>query len=239
MKKSSTLPENGFVVKTIVTTECARAIANNYNIPLLEVLTGFKFIGEKIKELDEFGEKKFLFGFEESYGYLAGSFARDKDGVVTCMLIAEMAGYFKSKGMTLYDALIKLYEKYGYYIEEISSFTLEGKVGMEKIINTMTALRENRRNSFGSCEILAVRDYLVGEKYSIESGRVSGLDLPKSNVIYYEMASGGWVAVRPSGTEPKIKIYFGESGKTESEAKDKLDTLKNCVVSEIQDYLGA
>ena len=158
-KAAGTLPANGFVVKTIVTSELARKIAEYYNIELIDVLTGFKFIGEKIKELDEGGKKKYLFGFEESYGYLAGTFARDKDAVVASMLIGEMAAYYKNRGMSLYEGLQEIFQKYGYYIEGITSFTLQGKEGVEKISGAMEKLRMQKSEVFGAFKVAAIRDY--------------------------------------------------------------------------------
>ncbi|RCX19367.1 alpha-phosphoglucomutase [Anaerobacterium chartisolvens] len=230
-KLKGELPSNGFAVKTIVTTELSRAIAKAYGIELVEVLTGFKFIGEQIKLLDELGDKKYLFGFEESYGYLAGTSVRDKDGVVASMLIAEMAAYYNSKGMSLYEALQELFRKYGYSFEGISSFTLTGKEGVDRIKGTMAQLRENRTTRFGSTEVRAVRDYLKGTKYSVASKSEEELTLPQSDVLYYEVKEGSWFCIRPSGTEPKIKIYYGVSENTEELAKRRLSDLQEDVVS--------
>ncbi len=236
-KKRGELPENGFVVKTIVTTELAKEIAKDYNVELIEVLTGFKFIGEKIKQLDEFGNMKYLFGFEESYGYLAGTFARDKDAVVASMLIAEMAAYYKSRGMTLYEGLLELFEKYGYSLEGITSFTLTGKEGLEKITSAMESLRVNKTVKFGTYEVSAVRDYLLGERYVVSSGQKEKLTLPESDVLYYELDEGCWFAIRPSGTEPKIKIYYGVKESTMDKAKEKLKLLQENVLSVIEKLL--
>lgn len=232
-KAQNQLPENGFVVKTIVTTELARTIADHYGVELVEVLTGFKFIGEKIRELDELGDRKYLFGFEESYGYLAGTFARDKDGVVACMLIAEMVAYYKLKGMDLYQVLQELFKKYGYSLEGNQSFTLEGKDGHEKIGHVMERLRNEKNASFGECKVKAVRDYLNGVRLEIESGKTEAIKLPESDVLYYEMCDGSWFCIRPSGTEPKIKIYFGVSDNTAEKAEKKLSVLMENVMSVI------
>jgi phosphoglucomutase len=237
-KAMGNLPSNGFVVKTIVTTELARKIADSYGVEIIDVLTGFKFIGEKIKLLDEFGDKKFLFGYEESYGYLAGTFSRDKDGVVTSMLIAEMAAYYYSKNMTLYDALQELFKKYGYAKESISSFTLEGKAGLEKIHETMSKLREDKPSRFGSSQVHAIRDYLEGKRYVIGSDCTEELTLPKSNVLYYEMKDDSWFCIRPSGTEPKIKVYFGVLGDSHASAQEKLNTLEKDVLGVVQELLN-
>jgi len=231
------LPKNGFVVKTIVTTELVKRIAESFNVELIEVLTGFKFIGEKIKELDDQGDKKYIFGFEESYGYLAGTFARDKDGVVAAMLIAEMTAYYKAKNMSLYEGLDELYKKYGYYVEDINSFTLEGKEGMEKIKNTLKELRDDKVSKFGKFDVYAVRDYLVGKRYVIDENKVQDINLPQSNVLYYEMADGSWFCIRPSGTEPKLKLYYGVSADTLKDSRDKLIDLKECVLSRMEKML--
>ena len=236
-KAAGSLPENGFVVKTIVTSELARQIAENCGVELIEVLTGFKFIGEKIKELDEPGIKKFIFGFEESYGYLAGTFARDKDAVVASMLICEMAAYYRNRGMSLYDGLQEIFEKYGYFIEGITSFTLEGKEGLEKICAAMDTLRDMNAYSFDGCEITAVRDYLAGIRTDMEDGSSKELGLPVSNVLYYELKDGAWFCVRPSGTEPKIKIYYGVSEKTRKKAKRRLEIIENSVTGMITKLL--
>ena len=233
-KLNGSLPANGFVVKTIVTTELAAAIARNYNIELVEVLTGFKFIGEKIKELDEFGDKKYLFGFEESYGYLAGTFARDKDGVVASLLIAEIAAYYKSRNMTLYEGLQEIFKKYDFYLEGISSFTLAGKEGAERIKETLHKLRDEKPSSFGTFKVSAIRDYLSGIRHEVETGKEEQLFLPESDVLYFELKDGSWFCVRPSGTEPKIKIYYGVSEKSDDVARKKLGKLQDNVLSEIR-----
>jgi phosphoglucomutase len=236
-KETDTLPTNGFAVKTIVTTEMTRPIANKFDIELIEVLTGFKFIGEKIKDLDEFGNKKYLFGFEESYGYLAGTFARDKDGVVTSMLIAELAAFYKSKGISLYEALQNLYKEYGYYMESLTSYKLEGIEGSKKISQTIDLLREKKNEAFSNLDINVIRDYKVSKSYDFKNNKELILDLPKSNVLYYEMDNNYWFCIRPSGTEPKIKIYYGITGKSEMESKDNLDNLKSEVLKVIDNLL--
>lgn len=226
MKETGKLPNNGFVVKTIVTTELSRVIAKYYNVELVEVLTGFKFIGEQIMLRDEKGDQKYLFGFEESYGYLAGTDVRDKDAVVASMLIAEMAAYYKAKGISLYDALINLFEKYGYYIEGISSFTLEGKDGVTKIKAAMSTMRTAKYKSIGDLKVKAIRDYQNSDRYVIADGATEKITLPPSDVLYFEMEDGSWFCVRPSGTEPKIKIYYGVSDKTLELSQAKLETFK-------------
>jgi len=236
-KGIGSLPDNGFVVKTIVTSELARKIADYYKVELIEVLTGFKFIGEKIKELDESGSKKYIFGFEESYGYLAGTFARDKDAVVASMLIGEMAAYYKSRDMSLYEGLQEIFEKYGYFVEGISSFTLDGKEGVVKINNAMEALRSHKTGKFGECDIESIRDYQIKEILYVSTGTTTKLDLPASNVLYYGLADGSWFCIRPSGTEPKIKIYYGVSESSLEKAQKKLERIKVNIVSTIKGLL--
>lgn len=238
LKQQGKLPPNGFVVKTIVTTELARKIADFYNVRLVEVLTGFKFIGEQILYLDERGNEKFIFGFEESYGYLAGTFARDKDAVVASMLIAEMCAWYKSRNLTLYDSLVELYEKYGYEKEGLDSFTLSGKEGLEKIQNVMNVLRDEQPSAFGDELIKVIRDYERKVKIDIEKGTMEPIELPKSNVLYYETNEGFWFCIRPSGTEPKIKIYYGVSGSTPESSEEALNNLKKQVLAKIKPLLG-
>lgn len=186
------MPENGAVVKTIVTTELVRKIADDYNVETLDVLTGFKFIGEKIKEFEKSGEYSYIFGLEESFGYLKGTYARDKDAVVASMLICEVAAEYKQKGMTLYDALINLYKKYGFCAQKLESLTLKGIDGSAKIQEMMHKFR-NEQMAFEAIKKLDYKDGLDG--------------LPKSDVLKFVL-SNAWFAVRPSGTEPKIKFYF-------------------------------
>ena len=231
------LPPNAFVVTTIVSTGLAGAITDKYGVELVEVLTGFKFIGEQIKLLDEFGDKKFIFGFEESYGYLAGTFSRDKDGVVASMLIAETAAYYKSRGMSLYDGLQEIFNRYGYFIEDTNSFALAGKEGIEKINGTMAILRESMSSRFGSAGVEAVRDYLASMRYILETNETYPLFLPRSDVLYYELKDGSWFCVRPSGTEPKIKVYFGVSAENAGAAESKARNLKDAVLGEIKELL--
>lgn len=236
-KAAGNLPENGFVVKTIVTSELSRRIADHYGVGLIEVLTGFKFIGEKIKELDEPGIKKFIFGFEESYGYLAGTFARDKDAVVASMLISEMAAYYRNRGMSLYEGLQEMFGKYGYFIEGITSFTLEGKEGLERISAAMDTLRAMKTYDLDGCEIKAVRDYLTRRKTDMADGSSKALDLPVSNVLYYELEDGAWFCIRPSGTEPKIKIYYGVSEGSLEKARNRLEHIEDSVTGMIKKLL--
>lgn len=231
------LPADGFVVKTIVSSDLARKITKNYGVELVNVLTGFKFIGEQIRLLDDTGLKKYIFGFEESYGYLAGTHARDKDAVVASMLIAEMYAWYKSRGMNLYDGLLEVFNKYGYVKEGIDSFTLKGKDGLEKISAAMETLRHNKPGNFGNAEVAIISDYENSLCTNLKTGEKSILDLPKSNVLYYELVSGDWFCIRPSGTEPKIKIYYGVSSGSLEDAENELSNLKKEVLSVIRPLL--
>lgn len=212
------LPSNSVVIKTIVTTEMIRPICHEYEVEVIEVLTGFKYIGEQIKLFEENRDKHYAFGFEESYGCLVGTYARDKDAVAACMLAAEMAAYYKTKGMTLYDGLVSLYEKYGYYKEDVQSITLKGIEGLEKIKNVMENLRLEVPGRFGEYTVLSTRDYEKGVG-----------ELPKANVLYYVLNDGAWVCVRPSGTEPKIKFYIGVKGHSQEDASNKVEVIKEAV----------
>ena len=216
-KEAGTLPSEGAVIKTIVTTEMIRAIADSFGMETIDVLTGFKFIGEKIKEFEAEGKfDKYIFGLEESYGYLKGSYARDKDAVVASMLVTELAADLKTQGKTLYDGLIELYEKYGYFLEALETKTLTGIEGVEKIKAIMRKFREEGV----PMETEKVLDYSQG---------IDGL--PKSDVLKYFLKDGSWFAVRPSGTEPKIKFYFGVCGKTQEEAQAKSKALMDSVTA--------
>ncbi len=237
-KERGELPENAFVVKTIVSSELARKIAENYNVEIIDVLTGFKFIGEKIKLLDDTGKKKFMFGFEESYGYLSGTYARDKDAVNATMLIAEVFAYYKSRGMNLYEGLIELFEKYGYVKEGIESFTLKGKEGLEKIASAMETLRNNSPESFGEYKVKSIADYEKSFTRDLTTGSTEAIDMPKSNVLYYRMTTGHWFCIRPSGTEPKIKIYFGISSDSLENAEKELSKFKNEILNVIRPLLS-
>lgn len=229
-KMKRILPQNGFVVKTIVSTQIANTIARSFDVELVEVLTGFKFIGEQIKALDDLGDKDFLFGFEESNGYLAGSFVRDKDGVIASMLIAEAAVYYQSKGMTLLEGLNAIFKKYGYGAESIDSFILAGKDGMDKINYVMKMLRENKQNLLGDFMVLKKRDYLDGMRYQKDAQKLSGLVLPKSDVLFFELHEDAWLCIRPSGTEPKLKIYCGVTGTNMEKTQKKLKALQGNVL---------
>lgn len=228
-KEKGLLPENAAVIKTIVTTEMVRAIAESYNAELIEVLTGFKFIGEKIKQFEEDHSHTFVFGFEESYGCLSGTYARDKDAVGAAMLVCEMAAYYKNRGMTLHDALEELYKKYGFYKEGVKSVTLKGIDGAEKIGKIMAYLRENTPEGFGGNKVLTVKDYKSGVFTDVATGNKSESPLPASDGLYYNLEDRAWLCVRPSGTEPKIKFYMGVKAESSDAALAKVEAMEKSV----------
>jgi len=220
------LSDKSVIIKTIVTTELAAAIAKNYNVEIMNVLTGFKYIGEKMTEFAETGSHEYVFGFEESYGYLAGTHARDKDGVVAVMLIAEMAAYHKTKGKSLYEALQDIYNKYGFFAERTVSITMPGKDGMEKMASILSNLRKNAPKSVIGMDVVAVSDYQTQEIKSADGKTEKIVGLPKSNVLKYNLSDGKtYFIVRPSGTEPKIKIYLGTSGDSLESANEVIDKV--------------
>jgi len=232
-KSKGILPRNGAIIKTIVTTKMADAVAKEYDITLFEVLTGFKFIGKKIKEFEETGEHEYLFGFEESYGSLAGTYARDKDAVVSAMLACELAAVYKDKGMTLYEGLQELYKKYGYYKESLNSITLKGIEGQEKIKSLLTSIRNNPPSEIAGMNVLEIRDYEEQVAKNLTTKETRKMELPKSNVLYFVLEDEAWFCIRPSGTEPKVKIYFGVKGTSEEEADKKLAGLVDSVMNNI------
>ena len=226
-KENGTLPEKPVAVKTIVTTEVCSKIAQDYGCELRNVLTGFKFIGEQIGLLEkEHAEDRYIFGFEESYGYLAGSYVRDKDAVVASMLICEMVAYYKSKGLSLVDALSNLYDKYGYYYCSQKSFTCEGQAGMKQIAGIMERLATDPPAEIGGLKVDRFDNLNKSESLDIESGKISKIDLPKSNVLGFYFADGSSLIVRPSGTEPKIKLYLSAVGATDAEALAEREVLE-------------
>lgn len=235
-REKGELPINGALIKTIVSTEMTRAIADQNGVALMEVLTGFKFIGEKIKEFEESGDYTYVFGFEESFGYLAGTYARDKDAVVATMLACELAAFYKSKGMTLYEGLQSLYKKYGYYKEELRSITLKGVEGVAKIKAILEELRVNPPKEVAGQEIIEARDYQIGKIKNLRSGEENETGLPSSNVLYYVLENG-WFCVRPSGTEPKVKFYFGVKATDEEKANVAVGTLMDAVMKMIEDMI--
>lgn len=233
-KERGALPENGAIVSTIVSTKMGKTIADKFGIKFFKTLTGFKFIGEKIYEFERDNSYEFLLGYEESYGYLSGTYARDKDAVVATMLICEMAAYYAEKGMTLYDVMEELYKIYGGFSEELVSITLAGSDGMEKINKIMETFRKSAPTELAGFKLLAVRDYKSGIR-SVLGGEKEKLELPKSDVLYFEMSDGIDFIIRPSGTEPKIKIYFLSSAETKAHADKNIELLKADVIKIIKD----
>ena len=236
-KELQGLPEDGVFVRSIVSTNMADAIADYYGIELVEVLTGFKFIGQKILEMEKTGKGTYLFGMEESYGCLTGTYARDKDAVVASMALCEAAAYYKTKNMTLWDAMIAMYERYGYYQDGITAITLKGIEGLEKIGQIMNTLRAEAPKEIGAYQVTAVRDYKNDTITDIATGAVRPTGLPSSNVLYYELTDDAWVCVRPSGTEPKVKFYFGIKGSSLADADTKAEAMKAAVNALVEKML--
>ncbi|MGV3488662.1 MAG: phospho-sugar mutase [Tuberibacillus sp.] len=234
-QKSGTLPPNGVVLKTIVTSELGKAIAESFHIPTVDTLTGFKFIGEKIHEYESDQSHTFLFGYEESYGYLIGDFVRDKDAVQACLLASEAAAFYKLQGKTLYDALQDIYKAYGFYLEGLESLTLKGIQGAEKIKTIMDTFRSHAPVEIADIEVLLVEDYQSGIRHNRETDKMVPIDLPLSNVLKYILSDGSWFCLRPSGTEPKIKFYFGVKGTSQQDAKDKLAAIKEDVMQKVKE----
>lgn len=230
-----TLPENGVVLKTIVTSEIGRAIADNYGLLTVDVLTGFKFIGEKIKEYEASGKHTFLFGYEESYGYLIKEFARDKDAIQAAILAVEVCAYYKKQGMTLYQGLLQVFEKYGYYLEGLRSLTLKGIEGARQIQGVLQHYRTNPPTEIAGRKVLIQEDYQSSKK--IVANAEEDINLPKSNVLKYFLDDGTWVCLRPSGTEPKIKFYFGVKGDSMEGATEKLSTTIDDFMKSIQSLI--
>lgn len=230
LKELNKLPENGVVIKTIVTTEMARKIADDYKIETIDVLTGFKYIGEKIKEFEKTGSNTYLFGFEESYGCLAGTFVRDKDAVIGAMLVCEMVLYYKNKGLSLFEALTDLYNKYGYYKETLVSLELKGKEGQEKIQKALEDLRDNMKNEVGGVKIAKSFDYELSIERNILEGTSAKIELPESNVLKFILEDGSWFVVRPSGTEPKMKVYMSVIGNSLVDANEKSSAFSEYVM---------
>ena len=222
---TGTMPENPAMVKTIVTTNMADPIAADYNVNLIEVLTGFKYIGEQIKLFEQTGCNNYVFGLEESYGCLAGTHARDKDAVVAVMCLCEVAAWCKKHGKTLWDQMIELYEKYGYYKESLYTITLKGIDGSRQITEMMDKLRKNPPTHFGDLQVTRVRDYATGVIKELATGKESPTGLPESNVLYFDLTNDSWCCARPSGTEPKIKFYMGVKGTSLADAQEKNEKL--------------
>ena len=232
-KERGLIHKNGAFVKTIVSTNMADAIAKEYNVKLIEVLTGFKFIGEQIKFFEQQHTYEYEFGFEESYGCLVGTHARDKDAVVAVMALCEAAAYYKTKGLTLWDQMINIFEKYGYYKEGQKAITMKGAEGAAHIAKMMDDLRNNPPKKFGRWDVLETRDYKNDECIVLATGEKHSTGLPNSNVLYYDLSDNAWCCARPSGTEPKIKFYMGVKGSSLEDAQSMLDELTKAVMEKI------
>lgn len=234
-KEKGMLHDNGALVTTIVSTNMAAPVAKEYNLELIEVLTGFKFIGEQIKFFEQNNNSHFYeFGFEESYGCLVGTHARDKDAIVAVMSLAEAAAYYKSKGITLWDQMMNIFNKYGYFKEGQKAITMKGATGAEKIQELMNSLRSNPPKKFGAWDVKEFRDYKIDEKTDIATGAKSKTGLPSSNVLYFDLTDDAWCCARPSGTEPKIKFYMGVKGTSLDDANAKLEELTKAVMDIVE-----
>lgn len=233
-KEMGTLSGQDTIVKTIVTSDMVKPIATHYGTQVMDVLTGFKYIGEKIKEFLETGANNFVFGYEESYGYLSGDFVRDKDAVIASVLIAEMALYYRTQGKNLYEALEDLFKQYGYYREDLVSIQMEGKDGQEKIQAIISNLRENAPKEVGGIRVVRVEDYKLSKAYNVLEGEEEAIFLPTSNVMKFILEDGSWFVVRPSGTEPKMKIYVSIIGQDEKDATNKVENFKKQVLELVE-----
>ncbi|MCD7867624.1 MAG: phospho-sugar mutase [Clostridiales bacterium] len=231
------LPEDGALIKTIVTSNLADAIARGYGVNLIEVLTGFKFIGQQILGFENSGKGTYLFGFEESYGCLIGTYARDKDAIVATMALCEAAAYYKTQGKTLWDAMIDLYEQYGYYKDAIQSVSLKGIEGLQKIQDIMNTLRQNPPAEFAGYKVTVTRDYKEDVVKDLATGETRSTGLPSSNVLYYELTDDAWLCVRPSGTEPKVKFYYGVKGTSLEDADKKSEEMGESVLALVNSML--
>lgn len=236
-KATAGLPDDGAMISTIVTTNMAAAIAKHYGVRFIEVLTGFKFIGQQILGFEQSGKGTYLFGFEESYGCLIGTHARDKDAIVATMALCEAAAYYKTQGKTLWDAMIDMYEKYGYYKDDIKSITLKGIEGLAKIQEILTTLRNQPPVTIGDYTVTSVRDYKEDTIKDVATGEVTATGLPSSNVLYYDLNDDAWLCVRPSGTEPKVKFYYGVKGTSLEDADEKSAKLGEEVLNMIEKML--
>ncbi|OEF97645.1 phospho-sugar mutase [Desulfuribacillus alkaliarsenatis] len=229
-KAQGTLPANAIMIKTVVTSELGRVIADNYGVETEDTLTGFKYIGERIEEYTQTGSKEFQFGYEESYGYLIKDFARDKDGIQAAVMAAEVAAYYKSKGKTLFRGLQEIYQRYGYYKEALETISLKGLQGQQQILAMMTKLRKQPLKEVAGLVATEIADYETSEKQLLMESNLTAIKLPKSNVIRYTLEDQSWFCVRPSGTEPKIKFYFAVQADTETEADKKLESIRSFVI---------
>ena len=235
MQEKGILPKNGIFITTVVSSDLAKAIAANYGLECIEVLTGFKNIGAVMKKAEDNHDKTYVFGFEESYGCLIGDYARDKDGIAAVMSLCEAAAYYKAQGITLWDQMNNIYEKYGYYKEDQVSIVLEGSEGAEKIKEMMTNMRNKDISEIGKYKVLTFKDIDRDYVKDMITGKESKTGLPKSNVLYYALENNAWCCVRPSGTEPKIKLYFGVKGNCEKGATEELESLKEAMVKLVRE----
>ncbi|ADU93006.1 phospho-sugar mutase [Geobacillus sp. Y412MC52] len=237
-KAQGTLPENGVVLKTIVTSEFGRAIAQSFGLETVDTLTGFKFIGEKMKEYEQTGQYAFQFGYEESYGYLIGDFVRDKDAVQAAVLAAEVCAFYKKQGLSLYEALLQLFDQYGYYREGQRSLTLKGKEGAEAIAAILASFRQQPPVEAAGKKVTVIEDYKTKERTNTLTGEKTAIDLPTSNVLKYILEDGSWFCLRPSGTEPKMKAYFGVKGTSLGDSEERLARLTEAVMQRVKDVLS-
>ena len=236
-KERGAIPEDGQVVKSIVTTNLVDAVAKSYGCELIEVLTGFKYIGQQILKEENTGYGTYLFGLEESYGCLIGTYARDKDAISATVALCEAAAYYKMKGMTLWDAMIAIYEKYGYYKDAVKSIGLKGIEGQAKIQAIMDTLRNNTPTEVGGYRTVSARDYKLDTIKDMENGEVKPTGLPESNVLYYDLTDDAWLCVRPSGREPKIKFYYGIKGTSLADADEKSAKLGEAVMAMVDSMM--
>lgn len=236
-KEKGILPANGVVLKTIVTSEIGRDVAASFGLDTIDTLTGFKFIGEKINEYERTGQYTFQFGYEESYGYLIGDFARDKDAVQAAILAVEVAAYYKKQGKTLYEGLLEIFEQIGYYREGLESLTLKGKDGAEQIQSILTSFRSNPPQTMGDKKVVTIEDYKAGTRFNAEAKTTEEITLPSSNVLKYYLEDGSWFCLRPSGTEPKAKFYFGVKGETLADSEQKLEALTSALMKKVNELI--
>ncbi|MGG0485187.1 phospho-sugar mutase [Priestia aryabhattai] len=232
-KEQGLLPENGAVVKTIVTSEIGRTIASSLGLKTFDTLTGFKFIGEKINQFESSGDYQFQFGYEESYGYLIGDFVRDKDAVQSAVFAAEVAAYYKAQGKSLYDGLLEIFSKYGYYKESLHSITLKGKDGAEQIQKLVDTFRVNPVSELGEIAVTCIEDYQSGDRVHVKEGKNESMPFPVSNVLKYHFEDGTWFTIRPSGTEPKVKFYFGVKKESLSQSENHLREIEQLVMKRV------
>ncbi|MGF7533918.1 phosphoglucomutase [Bacillus mexicanus] len=238
-KKQGILPENGVVLKTIVTSEIGRAVASSFGLDTIDTLTGFKFIGEKIKEYEASGQYTFQFGYEESYGYLIGDFARDKDAIQAALLAVEVCAFYKKQEISLYEALINLFKEYGFYREGLKSLTLKGKQGAEQIEAILASFRQNPPQKMAGKQVVTAEDYAVSKRTLLKENKEEAIDLPKSNVLKYFLEDGSWFCLRPSGTEPKVKFYFAVKGTSLEDSEKRLASLADDVMKTVDDIVEA